>query len=326
MATESKIARWKLVLGYTAFAVVAFILCLLLTFPYDAVRSRLVTEAAAHGLAVRIDSLRPGLSGVTATNVRLSKPPTPLGSESVAALARGESGGLGPDELGQPLIFDSVALRPSLFPVGVVVKMKGMGGTVNIHVGGMSSTSLNVDVDGVQAGGGNLPAYTGVDMEGTLNAKLALTAPGTLIRGQPVDWSQASGTVALDTQGLTIKGGKAAIPMGGGPAMPMELPRVVLGELKGDLQFDKGMGTVRDLNLKSEDLEGSGTGTLKLGRRLEYSELGLDVRLKFEQAFQQRLGPLALAVNMLPQDRDNPGWRGGRLTGMVSSPRFGPKR
>jgi type II secretion system protein N len=197
---------------------------------------------------------------------------------------------------------------------------------VNIHVGGMSGTSLNVDVDGVQASGGNLPKYTGVDMEGTLNAKLALQAPGTMIRGQPVDWSLASGTVVVDTQGLTIKGGTAAIPMGGGPAMPMALPRVVLGELKGDLQFDKGLGTVRDLNIKSEDLEGTGTGTVKLGRRLEYSELALDVGLKFEQAFQQRLGPLALAVNMLPQDRDKPGWRGGRLSGMVSSPRFGPKR
>ncbi|WP_223635182.1 type II secretion system protein GspN [Corallococcus sp. EGB] len=326
MATESKTARWKLVVGYTAFAVAAFVLCLMFTFPYDAVRSRLVTEAAAQGLAVRIGGLRPGLSGVTATNVRVSKPPTPLGADSIAALARGESGGLGPDELGEALIFDSVALRPSLFPPGVVVKMKGMGGTVDVHVGGLSGTSLNVDIEGVQASGGNLPKYTGVDMEGTLNGKLALQAPGTMMRGQPVDWSQASGTVTLDTQGLTIKGGKAAIPMGGGPAMAMELPRMLLGELKGDLQFDKGLGTVRDLNIKSEDLEGSGTGTVKLGRRLEYSELALDVKLKFEQAFQQRLGPLALAVNMLPQDHDNPGWRGGRLTGMVSSPRFGPKR
>ncbi|NBD08597.1 MULTISPECIES: type II secretion system protein GspN [Corallococcus] len=325
MASETKTARWKLILGYTAFALVAFVLCLMFTFPYDAVRSRLVTEAAAQGLAVRIGGLRPGLSGVTATNVRVSKPPSPLGADAVAALARGESGGMGPDELGEALTFDSVALRPSLFPPGVVLKLKGMGGTVNVHVGGLSGTALDVDVDGVQAGGGNLPAYTGVDMEGTVNAKVSLQAPGTMVRGQPVDWSQATGTVVMDTQGLTIKGGKAAIPMGGGPAMPMDLPRVLLGELKGDIQFDKGLGTVRDLNLKSEDLEGSGTGTVKLGRRLEYSELALDVRLKFEQAFQQRLGPLALAVNMLPADRDNPGWRGGRLTGMVGSPRFAPK-
>ncbi|MCY1034182.1 type II secretion system protein GspN [Corallococcus sp. BB11-1] len=326
MASETKTARWKLIAGYAAFSLVAFILCVLLTFPYDAVRTRIVTEAAARGLAVRIGGLRPGLSGVTATNVRVSKPPTPLGAESVAALARGEAGGLGPEELGEALTFDSVALRPSLFPPGLVVNAKAMGGTVHVAVGGLSATSLDVNVNGLQAGAGNLPGYTGVDMEGVLNAKVALTAPGALVRGQPADWSQATGTVALDTQGLTIKGGKAAIPMGGGPAMPMDLPRVLLGELKGDLQFDKGLGTVRDLNLKSEDLEGTGSGTVKLGKRLEYSELGLDVRLKFEDAFQQRLGPLAIAVNMLPQDRENPGYRGGRLTGMVSSPRFGPKR
>ncbi|MFP2913264.1 type II secretion system protein GspN, partial [Pyxidicoccus sp. 3LFB2] len=73
MASETKPARWKIVLGYAAFAVVAFILGLFVTFPYDAIRTRLVTEAAQAGFAVRIGSLRPGLAGITATQVRVSK-------------------------------------------------------------------------------------------------------------------------------------------------------------------------------------------------------------------------------------------------------------
>ncbi|MFP2934422.1 type II secretion system protein GspN, partial [Pyxidicoccus sp. 3LG] len=78
MPPETKPARWKVVLGYTAFAVFAFILGLFVTFPYDAIRTRIVSEAAQAGLAVRIGSLRPGLAGITATDVRVSKPPQPL--------------------------------------------------------------------------------------------------------------------------------------------------------------------------------------------------------------------------------------------------------
>lgn len=326
MPPETKPSRWKVVLGYAAFAVFAFILCLLLTFPYDAVRTRLVTEAAAQGLAVRIGSLRPGLSGITATQVSVSKPPAPLSADTVAALARGENTMLGPAELGTALTFDSVAVRPTLFPPGLAVNLNAMGGKISIVSGGLKTSTLQVDAKGVQLSGGNLPAYTGVDMEGTVNATLVMTAPGSGLKGDAVDWSQGTGTLKLDTQGVVIKGGKVPIPMGPGPAMPMDLPRIVVGELNGDIQFEKGLGTVQNLQLKSDDLEGSGTGTLKLGKRVEYSELGMDVKIKFDPEFQKRLGPLSIGLAMLPADREDPTYRGGRLIGMLSSPRFQPKR
>ena len=100
MAAETKIARWKLALGYGAFSLVAFLVCLFLTFPYDTLRKRAVDAAADAGYALRIGSLRPGLRGLTATNVRISKVPNGMTPELHGMLASNTSMLPGPEELG----------------------------------------------------------------------------------------------------------------------------------------------------------------------------------------------------------------------------------
>ncbi|QDE89437.1 type II secretion system protein GspN [Myxococcus xanthus] len=322
MASDSKAARWKILLGYAAFAVVAFVVGLLVTFPYDAIRKRLVSEAAQAGLAVRIGSLRPGLAGITATNVRVSKPPQPLSADTVAALARGE-GMLGAAELGEPLVLDSVALRPALFPPGIALRASVMGGTLSASVGLLGDTRVKVTVDGLQASGGNLPQFTGMDLDGELNAALSLTLPKS---GAQPDLSQANGELTLDTRNMVIKSGKVAIPMGGGTAVPMDLPQIDLGALTGRIQFVKGLGTVESLRLKSNELEAVATGTLKLGKRLEYSEPGMDVNIKLDPEFQKRLGLVGAGVTILPPDKTDPSFRAARLGGFLNRPTFLPRR
>ncbi|ABF87979.1 hypothetical protein MXAN_2502 [Myxococcus xanthus DK 1622] len=322
MSTDSKAARWKILLGYAAFAVVAFVVGLLVTFPYDAIRKRLVSEAAQAGLAVRIGSLRPGLAGITATNVRVSKPPQPLSADTVAALARGE-GMLGAAELGEPLVLDSVALRPALFPPGIALRASVMGGTLSASVGLLGDTRVKVTADGLQASGGNLPAFTGMDLDGELNAALSLTMPKS---GAQPDLSQANGELTLDTRNMVIKSGKVAIPMGGGTAVPMDLPQIDLGALTGRIQFVKGLGTVESLRLKSNELEAVATGTLKLGKRLEYSEPGMDVNIKLDPEFQKRLGLVGAGVTILPPDKTDPSFRAARLAGFLNRPTFLPRR
>ncbi|NVJ07104.1 type II secretion system protein GspN [Myxococcus sp. AM001] len=322
MSSDSKAARWKILLGYAAFAVVAFVVGLLITFPYDAIRKRLVSEAAQAGLAVRIGSLRPGLAGITATNVRVSKPPQPLSADTVASLAQGE-GMLGAAELGEPLVLESVALRPALFPPGLALRASVMGGTLSASVGLLGDTRVKVTADGLQASGGNLPAFTGLDLDGELNAALSLTMPKN---GAQADLSQADGELTLDTRNMVIKSGKVAIPMGGGTAVPMDLPQIDLGALTGRIQFVKGLGTVESLRLKSNELEALATGTLKLGKRLEYSEPGMDVNIKLDPEFQKRLGLVGAGVTILPPDKKDPSFRAARLAGFLNRPTFLPRR
>ena len=330
MSTETKPARWKVVLGYSAFALVAFVLFLFLTFPFDTLRARVATEAARQGYAVRIGSLRPGFFGVTARDVQLSKPEGGLSPETFAALTGTDDSALamlGPAALGEPLVLDSVSVRPSLFPLGVAFSADALGGTVKGAVGGLRDVTVRVEAKGLRVDQGNLPGFSGVDMEGSVGASLALVLPrGTGKETEP-DLSAANGDLALDSSALIIKGGKVAIPLSpGAPPIPMDLPRIALGELTGRVDFEKGLGTVRELRLKSEDLEVQGEGTLKLGKRLAYSEPAMDVRLKADPDFTKRLGLLGAGLTILPADKKDPAYRVGRLTGFLNRPNFQPKR
>ncbi|MFP2905200.1 type II secretion system protein GspN, partial [Pyxidicoccus sp. 3LFB2] len=224
----------------------------------------------------------------------------------------------------RPVVFDSVALRPTLFPPGVAVRASAMGGTLSGAVGGLGDVKVHIEADGLQASGGNLPAFTGMDMEGELNGVLALTLPKG--KGPEADLSQADGELTLDSQGLVIKGGKASLPMGGGQAMAVDLPRITLGALTGRVNFEKGLGTVQTLRLKSDDLEALATGTLKLGKRLEYSEPAMDVNIKLDPEFQKRLGPIGMGVTILPPDKKDPSFRAARLAGFLNRPTFTPRR
>jgi type II secretion system protein N len=330
MPTDTKPALWKVILGYGAFALVAFVLCLFLTFPFDALRARVATEAINSGLAVRIGSLRPGFFGVTARDVQVSVPPGPLSADAFAALTSGDSDAtamMGAAVLGEPVIIDSLSLRPSLFPLGVRFSADAMGGTVVGTIGGTKELTVKVDAQGVHVDQGNLQAFSGLNMEGTLGGKVALTLPRGTGKDTTPDLSAANGELALDASGLVIKGGKVAIPLSpGSPPVPMDLPQVALGDIVGRIDFDKGQGTVKELRIKSEDLEVRAEGTVKLGRRVAYSEPALDVRIKAEPEFTKRLGLLGAGLTILPPDKQDPKFRAGRLTGFLNRPNFQPKR
>ena len=330
MSSENKPARWKLALGYTAFSLVALLLCLFLTFPFDTLRARVATEAARQGLAVRIGSLGPGFFAVKAKDVQISQPPEGLSPEAFAALTSGDDSAtamMGAAVLGEPLVLDSVSVRPTLFPPGVAFSADAMGGTIQGTAGGLKGFSVKLVAKGLRVDQGNLPNFTGLEMEGTVGANVALTLPPGTGKDAEPDLAAADGAIALDTSGLVIKGGKVAIPlMPGQPPTPMDVPRIALGELTGRIDIEKGLGTVKELRLKSEDLEAQAEGTLKLGKRLAYSEPALDVRLKADPAFTKRLGLLGAGLSMMSPDPKDPSYRAGRLTGFLNRPQFGPPK
>jgi type II secretion system protein N len=322
MAAEIKTARWKLGLGYGAFSLVAFFVCLFITFPYDTLRRRAVDAAADAGYALRIGSLRPGLRGLTATNVRLSKVPTGMTPELHGMLASGTGLMPGPEELGEPLTLDSVAVRPALLPLGVAFHLDLMGGSVSGNVGVLGDVQASVKLSNLDTTKGNLKGFSGMDLAGKLNGALSLTLPKT--RGQP-DLSQANGQLTLDTKELLIQGGTVTVPMYGQPT-PMDLPKIALGDIDGRIRIEKGLATVESLQAKSEDLEVQGSGTVKLGQRLDVSQPDMDFKLRAEPEFVKRLGLLGAGLSMLPTDKTDPKFRVAHLSGFFNRPNFGPPR
>lgn len=330
MATQSKPSGWKITLGYCAFALVALIACFLLTFPYGALRARIATEGLKAGYVVRIDTLRPGLIGLTARNVRISLPPEPLNPDTRAALVSGdpdEAKMFGPAELGEPLVVDSLFLRPTLFPPGVAFTADVMGGEVKGSYGGLKGASLRVRLDSLDPTKGNLKGFSGLDLEGRLSGSLALSMPpavaGAGLKAGEPDLSQADGELALDGN-LQLKGGQAQGIIAA--AFPGGLPAVPLGDVQGLIRFEKGQGTVETFRTRSDLVEVQATGTVRLKQRLQYTEPTVDVKLRVEPELVKSLGPAGLGLSILPADKDDPRFRAAQLSGSLGKLAFKPKR
>ncbi len=322
MAAETKIARWKLVLGYGAFSLVAFLVCLFITFPYDTLRRRAVDAAADAGYALRIGSLRPGLRGLTATQVRLSKVPNGMTPELRNMLNSSTAMLPGADELGEPLNIDSVAVRPTLLPLGLAFHADLLGGSLSGNAGGLSDVWVAMKLSNLDTSAGNLKGFSGMDLTGKLNGSLEIAMPKT--RGQ-ADLSQANGQLSLDTRELLIQGGNVTVPMYGQPT-PMDLPKIALGDLDARIRIEKGLATVETLRTKSEDLEVQGSGTVKLAARMDVSQPDITFKLRAEPEFVKRLGLLGAGLSILPQDKEDPKIRVAHLGGFFNRPTFGPPR
>jgi type II secretion system protein N len=294
--------------GYVAFALASLLIAFFLTFPYDALRDTARLRADEAGYFLRIGSLGPGFFSVRANDVQLSK-------KSDADPPPGA------------LTLESVSVGPALFPPGVAVKVKGLGGTISATVSGFSSQRVKVDVDDLDLSKGNVKGFTGIDFGGALDAHVDLTVPRTAAAPGAVaepDLSQASGSITLDTKALTINGGNVAVVIAqyGPDPTPFDLPKIVLGDITGRIKIDKGTGTVDEFKAKSSDLEAGASGTLKLGKKPEYTDANLEVRLKPDAEFQKRLGLIGGMISMIPADPKDPTWRLGHLTGYLGRPQF----
>ncbi len=312
---EKKVSLWKRIVGYTAFALCSLVATFFLTFPYDTASEALKGVAHAAGYQLKIGSLGHGFFAVRASKVEVAK---------LKELSQTSEDTPAP----VPLMIDSVSVGPSLFPPSLGVKLNMLGGDITARVSGFSaSRRLRVDVEDLDLSKGNLKAASGIDLAGEIEAHLDMTVP--FVAGAPnmpaePDLAQASGTMNLTTKGLAINGGTANITIAqfGPDPTPVDLPKIVLGEMNGKLKIEKGAATMEEFKSKSADLEINISGTAKLAKRLEYSEPNMEVRLKTDPEFQKRLGLLGSVFSMIGADPKDPTWRMGRLTGYVGRPQF----
>lgn len=312
MAPEAaKPSRLKWIAGYVAFFFFMLVFGLYLTFPYDALKSRAQLEANNAGYFLRMESMGPGLFGITAREVRVSKK------------LEGES-----DTPPPSLLIESVSVRPALFPPGVALRAKAFGGTVTGSVGGLGDVAVRLHLDDVMLSEGNLKAFSGMDLAGKANGDVVLDIPRVAAPGQKEkepDLAQANGNITLDVGGLAVNGGTVTVPMYGEPT-PMDLPKIVVGDLDAKIKFDKGIGTIETFHGKGSDLELFLAGTLKLSRKLEYSEPAIDLKLKTDPEFVKRLGLIGAGLSIMGPDKTDPTFRAARITGYLGRPNFQPQR
>lgn len=293
--------------GYGAFFTLALLVAFFLSFPYDALRDRVRLEAERAGYFTRISSIGPGFFAIRASGVELSK--------------KADT-----DPPPQPLKIDSVSAGPTLFPPGGSVTAKLFGGSVTARVSGFSAIRVRLDIDDLNLASPDLKAFSGIDFAGTIEAHVDLTLPRSPAGQGPSepDLSQASGTITLQATQLAVNGGSMSmvIPQFGPEPTPLDLPKIIFGDITGKIVFDKGVGTIEKLEGKSPDIELGASGTLKLAKRPEYAEPNIEVRFKPDPEFQKRLGLIGSALSMVGADPKDPSWRMGRLTGYLGRPNF----
>ncbi|MBX7113338.1 MAG: type II secretion system protein GspN [Myxococcaceae bacterium] len=317
------IALWKRITGYAAFSVLALIISFLLTFNYELFGERLKQEADNNGWYLTFSSVGPGFFSVKAKGLKITKKLAP-----------------GQEAAPEPLVIDSISVRPTLLPPGVKVSGDAFDGSFGFTVNGfallkmalagpaakkdvLGNANVNVALDDIDLSSPSIKGYSGLQLAGRISGAAALEMP-VAGDGTGADLSQASGTVTVDTKAMALNGGtlSLALPMFGPEPTPMDMPKIVLGDVTGKVKFDKGVGTVEEFKGKSTDVELAISGTMKLAKRMEYSEPNLEIRFKTDPEFVKRLGMIGGALAMVPPDPKDANWRMGRLTGNLGRPRF----
>ena len=260
---------WRKRAAYGVLFAVAFAVALRQTFPAEAVRERLVLEAAAQGWQVKVVDVGPaGLLGVRFTGMALeSQDGTRLPVEELRAslrllpLLRGRRG----------LDFDARLWD---------------GRVRGLVEEGRSTRRLAVKLAGVElAKATALRKASGLELGGTLGGELDLTLDGR----EP---ARSTGMVDLKVERAALLGGQLALASFGGA---LTLPRADLGTVTVHGAMKDGRLSLDRLDARSADVELSGEGmAVTLQPRLATSTLYGKARLKLADGFWAKSGTAAL--------------------------------
>lgn len=293
-----KLQGWQRRAAYGAFAVAAFLFALRQTVPTDAVKERLVMEAAAQGWQVSVADVQPaGLVGVSMRSVALeSRDGLRIPIERLDATLR-----LWPLLLGRR----SFNFDARLFEGRVkgFAEERRTGRRI-------SATIASVDLSRAVP----LRKATGLDLAGTVQGNLDLT----LDDKEP---AKSTGHLDLAVERAAVNGGEMPIPGMGGA---LTVPKVALGQVTAKAAVKDGKLTFERLDAKSDDIEASGEGLyFVIQPRLAFAPIFGKARLKIRDAFWAKSGaaPFRGVVEMaLAQARGRDGGYGFQVFGTLSQP------
>ena len=278
--------------AYPAFFMAAFTALFFVNFPYDALKERLVSEARQKDIEIAIDEISPTLLGIEARglSLHLFKP------------AEGKS------EV-EPLRVQSLTVFPHLFPLGVHVRARLMGGHLDAAYHPSASQALKLRAKDLKLS--HLPpeATGNVVMDGTL----ALLAD---LAFDPQDFAKAEGRLALlGTQLLLLKGN----------VQGLTLPRVDMGRLELDLDLTGGKARFKTARLTGVDIVATMEGEVRQARKIALSSPNLTLRFQPAEEFLKRNSLVSAALGMAMK-KDKDGYYEASIKGTLGKLKLTPNK
>ncbi|TMA14035.1 MAG: type II secretion system protein GspN [Deltaproteobacteria bacterium] len=226
--------------------VLAFLVFLLATFPFDTLARRIEIEVQRAGGDITIGSMGPAFLGFRARDVRL-RPPS--------------SSGLRPDLLALLGRRTSFSFAASAFS-GTA---KGHAALSNDPRTSGSLQSLTLEMADLDLRSLPLKEAFGVELLGRVSGKTDLP---TLV---PTETT--TGTITLSIKGLALANATV---------QGLTLPRTVLGDLDASIVIDKGTARVERTQTKGGDIDLDLEGTIRMRPLFSLSQA--DLRLKLRPA------------------------------------------
>jgi type II secretion system protein N len=316
-----RLKRVLLWLAYGAGYFFALLIFAYLTFPYDRLKERIVSEFNARQTGplpsrLELDDIDSyWLSGIEAEGVRLITPAPPPSDASKKA------------EKPKIMSIDQAHVRVSILSllIGNRVMSFGadaFGGSIDGEVAD-SESERNVEIELEDVDLSQAPILAdviGLPTFGKLSGTATLDSPEARL-------SKAEGKVSFKITELGVGDGKAKI------RDAIALPRIDAGELVLEAEVKAGQLKISQFSATGPDLEFTAEGTIRLRDQMEHSTLSLNVKFKFTDRYANKndltkslLGPTGL-FDLDPKNKRAKradGFYGWRVGGTVGKPIFTP--
>ena len=304
--TPERLRLLRRMVGIGAFGVVVFFASFMMAFPYDKVKDQLVAQAAAANLDMDVGSTGPLLGfGVSMKDVTLRTRPA----------------------VGQkPAVIPIQEARLSQTPLSGMnnewdydVALEALGGEIDatIKIAKLGETKLatrQVALNELSGSRGLVP----LPLSGRLDMNLDMKIPN-------MRHGEANGSLDWRWAGAVIGDGKEKLKVAGNPFLSegIVVPRVRLGDFKGKVVFNKGIGKLQGVGAKSQDGEIRIEGEVRLADPIGYSYVDLYVVFKLSDPLLKSNDKLQLMMQLAESMGKRPdGFYGFRLTGSFN--RLGP--
>ncbi len=287
------------IVGYISFFFSALLLCIYLTFPWDAAKDKVLLMASKKtGATITADKLEPNwITGIEAERVSITTRKSP-----------------------EPIEIKELSARIHLMPLlgkrlGITASMPMAQGNVDAEVVQQpDAVDVDAKLDNLElALVPGIKEATGLPLGGQLNATIKLIA-GTK------DPTTSEGTIKLAVKGLEIlKGGK----LKGFP-----VPELAIGDLDWTIPVNAGKVKFNNLELTGDNILAKIDGEIILKKRTEQSVLNLTVAFKPTAAFIKKEPILkgALQMPQVSRAKARDGFYTYQASGTIKYPRFVPKR